>query len=71
VKVVVLPYINADPMKLNGWKMLCYSDVLAPIGLMKNAANIQIILENVVGGGGCGIGTPSEAAQAMERADAC
>jgi thiazole synthase len=70
----VLPYINADPILAKRLEEVGCATVMplaSPIGSgqgMKNAANIQIIIENagvpvVVD---AGIGTPSEAAQAME-----
>jgi thiazole synthase len=70
----VLPYINADPMlakRLEDVGCATVMPLASPIGSgqgVKNAANIQIIIENagvpvVVD---AGIGTPSEAAQAME-----
>ncbi len=70
----VLPYINADPILAKRLEELGCATVMplgSPIGSgqgLKNAANIQIIIENakvpvVVD---AGIGTPSEAAQAME-----
>jgi len=70
----VLPYINADPILAKRLEEIGCATVMplaSPIGSgqgMKNAANIQIIIENagvpvVVD---AGIGTPSEAAQAME-----
>ncbi|MEC4815012.1 MAG: glycine oxidase ThiO [Scytonema sp. PMC 1069.18] len=70
----VLPYINADPMLAKRLEEVGCATVMplaAPIGSgqgLKTAANIQIIIENakvpvVVD---AGIGTPSEAAQAME-----
>ncbi|PSB31462.1 thiazole synthase [Chlorogloea sp. CCALA 695] len=70
----VLPYINADPMlakRLENVGCATVMPLASPIGSgqgMKNAANIAIIIENsgipvVVD---AGIGTPSEAAQAME-----
>jgi thiazole synthase len=70
----VLPYINADPIlakRLEDVGCATVMPLASPIGSgqgLKNAANIQIILENagvpvVVD---AGIGTPSEAAQAME-----
>jgi thiazole synthase len=70
----VLPYINADPLLAKHLEEAGCATVMplgSPIGSgqgLKNAANIQIIVENanipvVVD---AGIGTPSEAAQAME-----
>lgn len=70
----VLPYINADPLlakRLEEVGCVTVMPLGSPIGSgqgLKNAANIQIIIENakvpvVVD---AGIGTPSEAAQAME-----
>ncbi len=70
----VLPYINADPIlakRLENVGCATVMPLASPIGSgqgMKNAANIAIIIENsgipvVVD---AGIGTPSEAAQAME-----
>lgn len=70
----VLPYINADPMLAKRLEEVGCATVMplaSPIGSgqgLKTTANIQIILENakvpvVVD---AGIGTPSEAAQAME-----
>ncbi|MCM1982977.1 thiazole synthase [Lyngbya confervoides BDU141951] len=70
----VLPYINADPLLAKRLEEMGCATVMplgSPIGSgqgIKNAANIAIILENaqvpvVVD---AGIGTPSEAAQAME-----
>jgi thiazole synthase len=70
----VLPYINADPLLAKRLEEAGCATVMplgSPIGSgqgIKNAANIQIIIENsqipvVVD---AGIGTPSEAAQAME-----
>jgi thiazole synthase len=70
----VLPYINADPVLAKRLEEIGCATVMplaAPIGSgqgLKTAANIQIIIENakvpvVVD---AGIGTPSEAAQAME-----
>lgn len=70
----VLPYINADPLLAKRLEDIGCATVMplgSPIGSgqgIKNAANIQIIIENakipvVVD---AGIGTPSEAAQAME-----
>lgn len=70
----VLPYINADPLLAKRLEEAGCATVMplgSPIGSgqgIKNAANIQIIIENarvpvVVD---AGIGSPSEAAQAME-----
>ena len=70
----VLPYINADPLlakRLEDVGCATVMPLASPIGSgqgLRNAANIQIIIENaqvpvVVD---AGIGTPSEAAQAME-----
>lgn len=70
----VLPYINADPLLAKRLEEMGCATVMplgSPIGSgqgIRNAANIQIIIENasvpvVVD---AGIGTPSEAAQAME-----
>lgn len=70
----VLPYINADPLLAKRLEEVGCATVMplgSPIGSgqgIKNAANIQIIIENasvpvVVD---AGIGTPSEAATAME-----
>lgn len=70
----VLPYINADPILARHLEAAGCATVMplgSPIGSgqgINNAANIQIIIENakipvVVD---AGIGTPSEAAQAME-----
>jgi thiazole synthase len=70
----VLPYINADPVLAKRLENVGCATVMplgSPIGSgqgIKNAANIQIIIENasipvVVD---AGIGLPSEAAQAME-----
>jgi thiazole synthase len=70
----VLPYINADPLLAKRLEEIGCVTVMplgSPIGSgqgIKNAANIQIIIENatvpvVVD---AGIGTPSEAAAAME-----
>lgn len=70
----VLPYINADPLLAKRLEDAGCATVMplgSPIGSgqgLKNAANIQIIVENshipvVVD---AGIGVPSEAAQAME-----
>ncbi|HEY9876304.1 MAG TPA: thiazole synthase, partial [Candidatus Obscuribacterales bacterium] len=70
----VLPYINADPLlakRLEDVGCVTVMPLGSPIGSgqgIKNAANIQIIIDNasvpvVVD---AGIATPSEAAQAME-----
>jgi thiazole synthase len=70
----VLPYINADPLlakRLEEAGCVTVMPLGSPIGSgqgIRNAANIQIIIENatvpvVVD---AGIGTPSEAAAAME-----
>ncbi|MBW4556317.1 MAG: glycine oxidase ThiO [Trichormus sp. ATA11-4-KO1] len=70
----VLPYINADPMLAKRLEEIGCATVMplaSPIGSgqgLKTTANIQIIIENasipvVVD---AGIGSPSEAAQAME-----
>lgn len=70
----VLPYINADPLlakRLEDVGCVTVMPLGSPIGSgqgIRNAANIGIIIENatvpvVVD---AGIGTPSEAAQAME-----
>jgi thiazole synthase len=70
----VLPYINADPLLAKRLEEVGCATVMplgSPIGSgqgIRNAANIAIIVENaqvpvVVD---AGIGTPSEAAQAME-----
>jgi len=70
----VLPYINADPMlalHLEDLGCVTVMPLGSPIGSgqgLNNLANIQIIIENatvpvIVD---AGIGTPSEAAQAME-----
>lgn len=71
---VVLPYINADPLLAKRLEEAGCATVMplgSPIGSgqgIRNLSNIQIIIENskvpvVVD---AGIGTPSEAAQAME-----
>jgi thiazole synthase len=71
---VVLPYINADPLLAQRLEDIGCATVMplgSPIGSgqgIRNTANIAIIIENakipvVVD---AGIGTPSEAAQAME-----
>ncbi|MGG6265883.1 thiazole synthase [Leptolyngbya sp. AN03gr2] len=70
----VLPYVNADPLLAKRLEEVGCATVMplgSPIGSgqgIRNAANIQIIIENakipiIVD---AGIGTPSEAAQAME-----
>lgn len=70
----VLPYINADPMLALHLEDLGCATLMplgSPIGSgqgLNNIANIQIIIENanvpvIID---AGIGTPSEAAQAME-----
>ncbi|MGB7414525.1 MAG: thiazole synthase [Thermosynechococcaceae cyanobacterium] len=70
----VLPYINADPLLAKRLQDIGCATVMplgSPIGSgqgIQNAANIKIIIDNatvpvVVD---AGIGTPSEAAQAME-----
>jgi len=70
----VLPYINADPLLAKRLEEVGCATVMplgSPIGSgqgIRNAANIRIIIENakipvVVD---AGIGTPSEAVQAME-----
>lgn len=70
----VLPYINADPLLAKRLEEVGCATVMplgSPIGSgqgIRNSANIRIIIENaqvpvVVD---AGIGTPSEAAQAME-----
>ena len=70
----VLPYINADPLLAKRLEDVGCATVMplgSPIGSgqgIRNAANIRIIIENaqipvVVD---AGIGTPSEAAEAME-----
>jgi thiazole synthase len=70
----VLPYINADPLLAKHLEEAGCATVMplgSPIGSgqgIRNAANIQIIIENakipvVVD---AGLGSPSEAAQAME-----
>ncbi|MEO1591411.1 MAG: glycine oxidase ThiO [Cyanobacteria bacterium J06632_22] len=70
----VLPYVNADPLLAKRLQEVGCATVMplgSPIGSgqgIRNAANIQIIVENatvpvVVD---AGIGTPSEAAAAME-----
>lgn len=70
----VLPYINADPLLAKRLEEVGCATVMplgSPIGSgqgIRNAANIQIIIEtvNVPVVVDAGIGTPSEAAQAME-----
>jgi thiazole synthase len=70
----VLPYINADPLlakRLEEVGCVTVMPLGSPIGSgqgIKNAANIQIIIEqaNVPVVVDAGIGTPSEAAAAME-----
>jgi thiazole synthase len=70
----VLPYINADPLLAKHLEEVGCATVMplgSPIGSgqgIKNAANIQIIIEeaNVPVVVDAGIGTPSEAAYAME-----
>ena len=70
----VLPYINADPLLAKRLEDAGCATVMplgSPIGSgqgIRNAANIQIIIEtaNVPVVVDAGIGTPSEAAQAME-----
>lgn len=70
----VLPYINADPMLAKRLEEVGCATVMplgSPIGSgqgIKTAANIQIIIEeaNIPVVVDAGIGTPSEAAQAME-----
>jgi thiazole synthase len=70
----VLPYINADPLlakRLEEVGCVTVMPLGSPIGSgqgIKNAANIQIIIEeaNVPVVVDAGIGTPSEAAYAME-----
>ncbi|GAB4198050.1 MAG: hypothetical protein Fur006_47360 [Coleofasciculaceae cyanobacterium] len=70
----VLPYINADPLLAKHLEEAGCATVMplgSPIGSgqgIKNAANIQIIIEeaNVPVVVDAGIGTPSEAAYAME-----
>lgn len=70
----VLPYINADPMLALHLEDVGCSAIMplgSPIGSgqgLKNLSNLQIIIENakipvIVD---AGLGTPSEAAQAME-----
>lgn len=70
----VLPYINADPLLAKHLEEIGCATVMplgSPIGSgqgINNAANIQIIIEeaNVPVVVDAGIGTPSEAAYAME-----
>ena len=70
----VLPYINADPLLAKRLEEAGCATVMplgSPIGSgqgIKNAANIAIIIEqsNIPVVVDAGIGTPSEAAQAME-----
>ena len=70
----VLPYINADPIlaeRLQAMGCVTLMPLGSPIGSgqgIKNAENIAIIIENAVVPVvvDAGIGTPSEAAQAME-----
>lgn len=70
----VLPYINADPIlaeRLQAMGCATLMPLGSPIGSgqgIKNAENIAIIIENAVVPVvvDAGIGTPSEAAQAME-----
>src|SRR6476469_9107595 len=70
----VLPYINADPMlakRLEEAGCATVMPLASPIGSgqgINNAANIQIIIDtvNVPVVVDAGIGTPSEAARAME-----
>ena len=70
----VLPYINADPLlakRLEEVGCVTVMPLGSPIGSgqgIKNAANIQIIIEeaNIPVVVDAGIGTPSEAAYAME-----
>jgi thiazole synthase len=70
----VLPYINADPMlakRLEEVGCVTVMPLGSPIGSgqgIKNAANIQIIIEeaNIPVVVDAGIGTPSEAAYSME-----
>ncbi len=70
----VLPYINADPLLAKRLEEVGCATVMplaSPIGSgqgLKNAANIQIIIEmaNVPVVVDAGIGSPSEACQAME-----
>jgi len=71
---VVLPYINADPILAERLQAIGCATLMplgSPIGSgqgIQNAANIAIIIENAVVPVivDAGIGTPSEAAQAME-----
>ncbi len=70
----VLPYINADPLlakRLEEVGCVTVMPLASPIGSgqgLRNAANIQIIIDqaNVPVVVDAGIGTPSEAAAAME-----
>jgi thiazole synthase len=70
----VLPYINADPLlakRLEEVGCVTVMPLGSPIGSgqgINNAANIQIIIDtvNVPVVVDAGIGTPSEAARAME-----
>jgi thiazole synthase len=70
----VLPYINADPMLAKRLEEIGCATVMplgSPIGSgqgLKTLANVQIIIEeaNIPVVVDAGIGTPSEAAQAME-----
>lgn len=70
----VLPYINADPLLAKRLEEVGCATVMplgSPIGSgqgLRNAANLQIIIEtaNVPVVVDAGIGTPSEAAAAME-----
>ena len=70
----VLPYINADPLLAKRLEEVGCATVMplgSPIGSgqgIRNAANISIIIEeaNIPVVVDAGIGTPSEAAQAME-----
>ncbi|MBW4486072.1 MAG: glycine oxidase ThiO [Tildeniella torsiva UHER 1998/13D] len=70
----VLPYINADPLLAKRLEEAGCATVMplgSPIGSgqgIRNAANIQIIIEtaNIPVVVDAGIGTPSEAAEAME-----
>lgn len=70
----VLPYINADPLLAKRLEEVGCATVMplaSPIGSgqgLKNAANIQIIVDlvNIPVVVDAGIGSPSEAAQAME-----
>jgi thiazole synthase len=70
----VLPYINADPMlakRLEEVGCVTVMPLASPIGSgqgLKTTANIQIIIENAIVPVvvDAGIGTPSQAAEAME-----